>query len=67
MEHEQDYYDYRDFMVQRIEGMAGTLNGEGRGIYSLDTESLEKLYRVLKDANPAKEYLARSRSPVGRD
>ena len=44
--------DYREWLHTRIEGEVGRLDGEGRGLYSLDTESLEKLYKRLTGVDP---------------
>ncbi len=39
--------EYREWLGERIEGLAGSLNGGLQGIWSLDTVSLEKLYIAL--------------------
>ena len=47
---------YREWLGERIEGQTGTLQGEGRGLWSLDTKSLEKLYVSLWKLNPTEEW-----------
>lgn len=47
---------YREWLGERIEGMAGTLHGEGKGLWSLDTKSLEKLFTVLWHMDPRDAY-----------
>jgi hypothetical protein len=48
---------YREWLVSRIEGMTGALHGEGKELFVLYTESLEKLYRALTDKEPREEYV----------
>ena len=38
---------YRQRLGERIERMTGRLEGEGKGLWSLNTRSLEKLYNEL--------------------
>lgn len=47
---------YRKWLGERIEGYAGTLEGEGRGLWSLNTKSLEKLYTAVLRLNPRAEW-----------
>ena len=49
---------YREWLGERIEGVTGTLEGEGRGLWSLNTLSLEKLYSTLWKLDPKKEFEA---------
>lgn len=52
----QEERDYREWLGERIEGFTGTLNGEGRGLWSLNTTSLEKLYSYVVRADPKAEW-----------
>ena len=47
---------YREWLGERIEGQTGTLHGEGNGLWSLDTKSLEKLYEALWKSAPKEDY-----------
>jgi len=55
--------DYRDFLIDRIEGDTGSLHGwegdgnpYGIGLSALDTPSLEKLYRSVLKLDPHIKY-----------
>ena len=51
---------YREWLGERIEGMTGTLESEDRlkGVWHLNTESLEKVYKALWKLDPKKEFEA---------
>lgn len=55
METEEEY-NYREWLVGTIESETGSLDGTGEGIYSLNTKSLEKLYRALTGNNALTTY-----------
>ena len=52
----QEDKNYREWLVERLEGFTGTLDGEGKGLFSLNTTSLEKLYKEIVEKNPAEEW-----------
>jgi hypothetical protein len=52
----QEERDYREWLGERIEGFTGALEGEGRGLWSLNTSSLEKLYTYVVRADPKAEW-----------
>jgi len=50
-------YAYREWLGERIMGQTGHLDGEGRGLWALNTLSLEKLYQALVGPrDPAKTF-----------
>jgi len=56
MAHYSEKDDYREWLGQQVENVAGTLYGEGKGLWSLDTPSLEKLYMALTGQSPRRDY-----------
>ena len=52
----QEERDYREWLGEHIEGFTGILEGEGRGLWSLNTASLEKLYCFVARADPKAEW-----------
>jgi len=52
---DQDFR-YREWLGERIESKVGILKGEGRGLWSLDTGSLEKLYSELLRGDPKEDF-----------
>jgi len=45
-------YEYREWMIERIEGYTGRLDGIG----NLHAEPLEKLYREIVKKNPEEQF-----------
>jgi len=48
--------EFREFMAAKIEGHTGTLEGEGKGLFSLNTESLQKLYKTILKSDAKSDY-----------
>ena len=57
---------YREWLGSRIEGYTGTLNGEGKALWSLDTTSLEKVYTALSGKNALDSYMTATHSFIER-
>ena len=56
VEGSDETHSYREWIVERIEGAAGTLVGDARGVFSLDTRSLEQLYEAIFHRWPVTDY-----------
>ena len=48
--------ELREFIAAKIEGHTGALDGEGKGLFSLNTESLEKLYKAIFKSDAAADF-----------
>jgi hypothetical protein len=62
-----DDYDYREFLIARIEGAAGTLHAKDPadpGLSVLSTEALEKLYTALWGRTPTSNSYERYRRGI---